>query len=92
MMYLIPKAIVSIAVIVAADAIKDLLNAVLGSSPFSPKYSTNGRLIMGHNNMAILRTFHPIAIVSLFILKFPNTPVIFFVMLLSEYVLICINF
>jgi hypothetical protein len=47
---------------------------------------------MGHNNMAILRTFHPIAIVSLFILKFPNTPVIFFVMLLSEYVLICINF
>jgi hypothetical protein len=52
---LIPNAIATNAAIVAAEAIKDLLNAVLGSSPFSPKYSINGKLIMGHSTKAILR-------------------------------------
>jgi hypothetical protein len=52
---LIQNAIPTIAAIVAAEAIKDLLNAVLGSSPFSPKYSINGKLIMGHSTKAILR-------------------------------------
>lgn len=78
MTYLIPNDIAIIAAIVAAEAIKDLLNAVLGSSPFSPKYSINGKLIMGHNTMAILRIFQPIVKLSLFILNFPNTPVIIF--------------
>jgi len=46
-MYLIPNAIVTSATIVAAEAIKDLLNAVFGSSPFSPKYSMNGKTSYG---------------------------------------------
>lgn len=74
----------TIAAIVAAEAIKDLLNAVLGSSPFSPKYSINGKLIIGHNTMAILRIFHPIFKLSLLILNFPYTPAISFITLLSE--------
>ena len=79
-----PNAIASIAAIVAAEAIKDLLNDVLGSSPLSPKYSINGKLIMGHNTMAILRIFHSIAKLSLFILNFPHAPVISLILLLSE--------
>lgn len=81
MTYLMPVAITAIAAIVAAEAIKDLLNAVLGSSPFSPKYNINGKLIMGHNTIAILRIFHPIVKLSLFILNFPDAPVISFIVL-----------
>lgn len=82
--YLIPNDIATIAAMVAAEAIKDLLNAVLGSSPFSPKYSMNGKLIMGHNIMAILRMLQSIVKPSLFILNFPHTPIISFIILLSE--------
>jgi hypothetical protein len=81
MTYLRPNAIATNAAIVAAEAIKDLPNAVLGSSPFSPKYSINGKLIIGHNTMAILRIFHPIVKLSLFILNFPHAPFISFIML-----------
>jgi hypothetical protein len=76
-MYLIPNAIATSAAIVAAEAIKDLLNAVFGSSPFSPKYSMNGKLVMGHISMAVLRMFHPTVELSLFILNFLRAPFIF---------------
>jgi hypothetical protein len=81
MTYLIPNVITAIVAIIAAEAIKDLPNAVLGSSPFSPKYSINGKLIMGHNIMAILRMFHPVVKLSLFTLKLPQAPVISFIIL-----------
>jgi hypothetical protein len=67
---------VAITANVAAEAINDLLNAVLGSSPLSPKYSINGKLIIGHNTIAILRIFHPIVKRSLFILNLSHSPVI----------------
>lgn len=74
----------NIAAIVTAEAIKDLLNAVPGLSPFSPKYIKNGKLIMGHSTMAILIIFQPIVKLSLFILNFLHTPVVSLAMLLSE--------
>lgn len=76
-MYLIPNAIATSAAIVAAEAIKDLLNAVFRSSPLSPKYSMNGKLVMGHISMAVLRMFHPNVELSLFILNFLRAPFIF---------------
>lgn len=80
-----PNAMAAIAAIVAAEAIKDLLNAVLGSSPFSPKYNKNGKLIMGHNTIAILRIFHPIAKLYLFTLNFPDAPFISFIVLSGRF-------
>jgi hypothetical protein len=73
-----------IAAIVVAEAIKDLLNAVLGSSPFSPKYSTNGKLSMGHSIRAIFIILQPIVKLSLFILNFPYTPIVSLTTLFSE--------
>ena len=62
------------AAIVAAEAIRDLLNAVFGSSPFSPKYSINGKLSIGQSTMAIFNMFQPVVKVSLLRLNFPYTP------------------
>ena len=73
-MYLIPNAIATIATIVAAEAIKDLLNAVFGSSPFNPKYSIKGKLIMGQISMAKVRPFHAAVRLSWFIRNFLYAP------------------
>jgi hypothetical protein len=65
--YRIPNAITIIAAIVTAEAIKDLLNAVFGSSPCNPKYSMKGKLLMGHTSIDNLRISH---IIKLSLLKF----------------------
>jgi hypothetical protein len=83
-MYLIPTATAIITAIVAAEAIKDLLNAVFGSSPFSPKYSINGKLIMGQISMAVVRPLLAAVKLSWFILNFLYAPFMLFMALLYE--------
>jgi hypothetical protein len=69
---------------VAAEAIKDLLNAIFGSSPFSPKYSMNGKLIMDQIIMVDLRMFHRMDKFSLFTFNFLHAPFMCLVTLFSE--------